>query len=134
MKVRWQGQEHDAINAGSWLVPEALAVEKHFGTEINEFTNLEASLAIIYVTVKRSNPRFGWAALEALTVEEVDRSIAERLRDPERFLAPQMLSPLPVLGVPGWWPENEREDFYDNERYFRRGRRRKSGCDERDGA
>ena len=35
------------------------------------------------------------------------------------------LSPLPLLGIPGWWRENENEQFYANERYFRRGRSRK---------
>jgi len=32
-------------------------------------------------------------------------------------------SPLPVLGVPGWWCENEDAGFYDNTGYFRVGRR-----------
>ena len=27
--------------------------------------------------------------------------------------------PLPVLGVPGWWPENERPDFYNDASVFR---------------
>jgi hypothetical protein len=27
--------------------------------------------------------------------------------------------PLPVLGVPGWWQENERPDFYDDPSVFR---------------
>jgi hypothetical protein len=27
--------------------------------------------------------------------------------------------PLPVLGVPGWWPANEAPDFYGDERVFR---------------
>ena len=36
---------------------------------------------------------------------------------------PRELSPLPVLGIPGWWPDNERADFYDNTDYFRSGRR-----------
>lgn len=39
------------------------------------------------------------------------------------MVTPQALSPLPLLGVPGWWPPNEAETFYDNEDYFRRGRR-----------
>jgi len=33
-----------------------------------------------------------------------------------------LLSPLPILGVPGWWPENNCENFYANTDYFRRGR------------
>lgn len=28
-------------------------------------------------------------------------------------------SPLPVLGVPGWWPPNEAAGFYDDDRVFR---------------
>ncbi|MEC5385309.1 DUF3025 domain-containing protein [Uliginosibacterium sp. H3] len=35
------------------------------------------------------------------------------------------LCPLPILGVPGWWPANEEPAFYDNEQYFRRQRRRR---------
>ena len=29
---------------------------------------------------------------------------------------------LPVLGVPGWWPQNEMANFYDDVSYFRPGR------------
>ena len=32
------------------------------------------------------------------------------------------LSPLPLLGVPGWWPENEQVIFYHNKQYFREKR------------
>ena len=42
-----------------------------------------------------------------------------------RLDAPQTLTPLPVLGIPGWWRENEAESFYDNEGYFRPRRRRR---------
>ena len=31
----------------------------------------------------------------------------------------QDLSPIPVLGVPGWWPGNEAESYYQDTRYFR---------------
>ncbi|MDQ3259545.1 MAG: DUF3025 domain-containing protein [Pseudomonadota bacterium] len=33
------------------------------------------------------------------------------------------LMPLPVLGIPGWAPENGAEAYYDNVQYFRPGRR-----------
>ena len=29
------------------------------------------------------------------------------------------LPPLPVLGIPGWWPPNEEEGFYADEQVFR---------------
>jgi Protein of unknown function (DUF3025) len=32
-------------------------------------------------------------------------------------------APLPVLGVPGWWPPNQAPSFYDDARVFRAGRR-----------
>ena len=38
---------------------------------------------------------------------------------PQRLAAKGHL-PLPVLGVPGWWPDNEMPAFYEDERVFRR--------------
>jgi hypothetical protein len=35
-------------------------------------------------------------------------------------LACKPFSPLPVLGVPGWWPANESPAFYDDAAVFRR--------------
>jgi hypothetical protein len=43
-----------------------------------------------------------------------------------QIAAPRALAPLPVLGVPGWWPDNVHEAFYDNVAYFRPGRRNHS--------
>ena len=37
---------------------------------------------------------------------------------------PRDLSPLPVLGVPGWWDANRDAGFYDNAAYFRPRRAR----------
>lgn len=34
-------------------------------------------------------------------------------------LATKPFAPLPVLGVPGWWPENENFSFYDDSLVFR---------------
>ena len=52
-------------------------------------------------------------------IAEIDRRIAERV---PALSTPQWLAPLPLLGVPGWWPDNAREAFYDNAEYFRAGR------------
>ncbi|MFL6693612.1 MAG: DUF3025 domain-containing protein, partial [Ramlibacter sp.] len=41
---------------------------------------------------------------------------------PER-LATKPFTPLPVLGIPGWWPENENFSFYDDSVVFRSSRR-----------
>ena len=39
-----------------------------------------------------------------------------------RYHKPRDLSPFPILGMPGWDPDNEHEAYYDNRRYFRPGR------------
>jgi hypothetical protein len=53
---------------------------------------------------------------------EIDRRTAELVRSGPAFSAPRNLSPLPVLGIPGWYSENACERFYDNAAYFRAGR------------
>ena len=56
-----------------------------------------------------------------------DPAIAAALDRPlaglvDTLASPRDLAPLPVLGIPGWWPANEDPVFYDNARYFRPGR------------
>ena len=41
--------------------------------------------------------------------------------------ATKPFSPLPVLGVPGWWPANAEPGFYDDPGVFRLGRRVNGG-------
>lgn len=65
--------------------------------------------------------------LDRLT-EAVDVLAAGRIA---ALQTPRALSPLPLLGFPGWWADNERAAFYDNERYFRTTR---SGAPGRRGA
>lgn len=55
-------------------------------------------------------------------VEDADRRLAVHVWDRARLCRGRELAPLPVLGVPGWWPENDCEAFYDNRAYFRPGR------------
>lgn len=52
-------------------------------------------------------------------LEAVDALAAGAVRS---LTTPRSLAPLPVLGVPGWWPDNEDPAFYDNAAYFRGGR------------
>jgi hypothetical protein len=60
-------------------------------------------------------PEGQWAAL--------DSRLARHLSDPARLAGTRELDVVPVLGVPGWCPENEREEFYGNTDYFRAVRR-----------
>ena len=50
--------------------------------------------------------------------DELDEAIAQRWRT-GTIKQPAMLFPLPVLGIPGWWPEHEQLAFYSDQRYFR---------------
>lgn len=49
----------------------------------------------------------------------------EKLFATAALASPDDLQPLPLKGIPGWAPENEREDYYRDERQFRPGRTRK---------
>jgi hypothetical protein len=51
----------------------------------------------------------------------LDETIAATLTSAS--LTSRLFAPLPVLGIPGWWPANRDPAFYDDERVFRRGRR-----------
>jgi len=59
----------------------------------------------------------------AQQVTAIDALAARLVRRGDSFVTPQALAPLPVLGMPGWWPDNAHESFYDNVAYFRTGRR-----------
>jgi len=55
-------------------------------------------------------------------VARLDAKLAAYLADPRNLMATRELAVVPVLGVPGWHPENAREAFYDDTDYFRPGR------------
>lgn len=52
--------------------------------------------------------------------QEVDAWLAEDLEP--QHLADKPFTPLPVLGIPGWWAENENFSFYDDSFVFRSAR------------
>jgi hypothetical protein len=55
-------------------------------------------------------------------IAETDRLLAAYAWDRKRMSHGREFSPLPVLGVPGWWGGNEEESFYENTAHFRPGR------------
>jgi hypothetical protein len=57
------------------------------------------------------------------SMAEVDGWLAAQFM-PER-LAAKPFTPLPVLGVPLWWPENQNFSFYDDSLVFRTNGRKK---------
>ncbi len=49
----------------------------------------------------------------------LDAALAAMVCDPADFTTPRVLTPLPVLGLPGWWGANTDPRFFENRRYFR---------------
>ncbi len=64
------------------------------------------------------------SAAVAADAQAADAAIADCIACESASWTPAQLAPLPILGIPGWWPENDNEAFYDNRQYFRRERRR----------
>jgi hypothetical protein len=59
-----------------------------------------------------------WRADAAMdSVASCDAWLAPRLT--RQALAAKPFTPLPVLGIPGWWPANENFSFYDDSLVFR---------------
>lgn len=52
-------------------------------------------------------------------MDELDTMMASHFLVTDSLRATAALTPLPLLGIPGWWPDNAREEFYENTRYFR---------------
>jgi len=55
----------------------------------------------------------------------IDDAVCQWIENQER-LKPGLLNPFPLLGVPGWYQGEQDKMFYQNEKYFRTSRRRKS--------
>lgn len=70
-----------------------------------------------------------WLVPQGLGADRAEAWLCESLT-PQR-LAARSHHPLPVLGVPGWWPANESPDFYDDVSVFRPARDgpQASACD-----
>jgi hypothetical protein len=60
--------------------------------------------------------------IESAGLDFLDRSVAQRLS--VGGLCTADLAPLPVLGIPGWWPPNSDDGFYNDPVVFRTGRQR----------
>lgn len=50
---------------------------------------------------------------------DLDARVAAHIGEPRNIAGTRELAPIPILGVPGWSAENEREAYYDDTDYFR---------------
>ncbi|MBF0265334.1 MAG: DUF3025 domain-containing protein [Gammaproteobacteria bacterium] len=51
--------------------------------------------------------------------QRLDVKLAKEVNEMQTLKNNHFLSPLPILGVPGWYEKNIDADFYDNQKYFR---------------
>jgi hypothetical protein len=56
----------------------------------------------------------------------LDSLLAQYIAAPNHCRSTRELTPVPLLGVPGWAAENEQAAYYDNTEYFRPGRQGKA--------
>ena len=72
---------------------------------------------------KALQPYVGLTAQSLFFVEQdtlsVDAQVSTFLSEKNFELRTSDLHPLPILGLPGWWPDNNNEVFYRNADYFR---------------
>ena len=62
----------------------------------------------------------GFFSLEpSARLARIDAMLDAHFADPARFSTPKLMAPMPVLGVPGWYPGTARADFYDDPVHFR---------------
>lgn len=66
---------------------------------------------------------FAWPSNQKL--EYLDCLVADYLNDPVHCHTTRELTPIPLLGIPGWAEDNQYADYYDNTHYFRPGRQQK---------
>lgn len=55
-------------------------------------------------------------------LQYLDEKLAQYLSQPKNCLHTRELTPVPLLGRPGWSPDNSTESYYDDASYFRPGR------------
>jgi hypothetical protein len=63
---------------------------------------------------------FSWTQVQQL--EHLDQLLADYLNNDAHCRSTRELTPVPLLGIPGWTAESEHEEFYANTKYFRPGR------------
>lgn len=57
---------------------------------------------------------------KAMCLAELDELLAETLLEGSLLRSPKDLSPLPLMGIPGWWPEGAQDcAFYADQSVFR---------------
>lgn len=93
-----------------------LAVSGHAMLEkyLSPYKSITAKAIYVYV-----NPDFLSTSRQD-QLAALDKNIAIRLLSGELLTSPACLAPLPLAGIPGWWPHDPQNDsFYEDPMVFR---------------
>ena len=93
-----------------------LAISGHAMLEkyLSPYKSITAKALYVYV-----NPDF-FDATRQEQLATLDKDIATRALSGELLTSPACLTPLPLAGLPGWWPHTPQdESFYDDPMVFR---------------
>ena len=80
---------------------------------LNPYIGMTAQALLIEVEPNDFNTHDNYSALDQLVVTAINKL---------EKITPKMLHPFPLLGVPNWY-EPQDEQFYNNQNYFRPGRK-----------
>jgi hypothetical protein len=109
----WQRREQVQTGMGFYLFGHGL-----YEKALQPYIGLTGQGLLIMV----GQEYFAWQPSKKL--EYLDSLVANYLNTPEHCRSTRELTPVPLLGVPGWATNNNCE-YYDNTAYFRPGRRSK---------
>lgn len=87
---------------------------------LNPYVGITANCLLLEV------PQSFFRSTHAQQLAQLDLQMAGKMQSENLLPNPRALSPLPLLGVPKWWPDNTDAAFYDNVDYFRPGRSQRS--------
>ena len=107
-------RRHEAIAAMRFLVFGHAILERAFAP----YKGVTAKALVIDVA------HAALALPRAALVDLLDARAADHFACPGALDSTRTLHPLPVIGIPGWTPENDDPAFYDDAQVFRPGRAR----------
>jgi hypothetical protein len=111
-KLFWQRREQVRTSMGFYLFGHGL-----YEKALQPYVGMTGQGLLIAV----EQEFFSWPPAQQL--KYLDSQLADYLAMAEHCRSTRDLSPVPLLGVPGWAADNNCAEYYDNTAYFRPGRR-----------
>lgn len=112
---RHQWQQSFVARRGDWQQQVRPIIFGHAIYEMATAAFIGLTAKAIFIEVPQGFSQ--WPLTAAYSF--VDNKLHEQIANQALLLDNQQLTPLPLLGVPGWYNDNEATSFYQNTDYFR---------------